>query len=234
MKRKRADGPETSALAPTEVASPQTPIGVVVVGGIDPTAGAGILADVRHLQVLGARAGAAATVIVPQDLRRLRKLVHLDIGLVLEQMRAAIQVVAPQTLKISLVPSPEHASALAVEANAWRRKTGGAVVYDPVLRASVGGALSAEPGPWLGQMLAAADVATPNLTEAGEIVAALAGGPLKEKKSPSEFAAAISARMAHDGPGAVVLKSAGPATDLVLGRAGGRGSPLDELRLRGD
>jgi hydroxymethylpyrimidine/phosphomethylpyrimidine kinase len=147
-------------------------------------------------------------------------------------MRSALETVAPQVIKVSVLPTAACARAVAAELNAWRRKTGGMAVYDPVLEASVGGRLSEAPGDWLRGILAAADVATPNLSEARTLAGAL-GAKQPNGESPADCASAISSAMAHDGPAAVVVKSASPGSDLVVGRSGGRGSPLDEVLLRG-
>jgi len=141
---------------------------VLAVGGSDPTAGAGVEADVRTLESLGVGSAVAITAIAVQDGVRVRSVRALAPKLVAEQMEAAFDAVPVAMVKCGMLARPAIVAAVAQVVG----ERGVPLVLDPVLRASGGEALGS---PALARALAErlvplARVVTPNLAEASAIV----------------------------------------------------------------
>jgi len=166
---------------------------VVVVGGVDPGGGAGLLRDVATAMALGARAHAVGTAWTEQDARvhRVEPRAPAAVGEALARAVAA----GPAAVKIGMAVGPATAAAI-LEALAG---FAGPVVMDPVLATSRGGML------WDGQprellpLARRATVVTPNAGEA----AALAGRAVSGEADAQ--AAALELRE-RDGLAGVLVK----------------------------
>jgi len=186
---------------------------VVVVGGLDPGGGAGLLRDVVTARARGARAVAVGTAWTEQGpgVHRVEPRAPAAVG------EALARAVAdrPAAVKVGMAVGPETAGALVDALTGY----GGPVVVDPVLATSRGGSL------WVGQprallpLLRRATLVTPNAGEA----AALAGVPVA---TAAEAEAAARSLLETAGLGAVLVKGGhldegGPTvTDLLVTRAG--------------
>ena len=140
------------------------PVAVVVVGGVDPSGGAGLLRDVATAAARGAQAHAVGTAWTAQGdgLHRVEPRAPQAVGQALAETIATVQ---PAAVKIGMAVGPATAAAL-VEALA---DYAGPVVVDPVLATSRGGALWAGEPEELVPLLRRAMLVTPNATEAAEI-----------------------------------------------------------------
>jgi hydroxymethylpyrimidine/phosphomethylpyrimidine kinase len=185
-------------------------IGVLVVGGLDPSGGAGLIRDALTAVAHGARplvVGAAWTKQGPG----VHRVEARDAGALHDSMRQALRA-GPAAVKVGMVPDAAAATAI-IDA---LRNFSGPVVIDPVLASSRGGRLFQGRLDELVPLLARATLATPNVPEA----AALTGVPIADLKD-----AAAAAR---------VLASRGLATVLVKGgHLGGPGDPVTDTLLTG-
>jgi hydroxymethylpyrimidine/phosphomethylpyrimidine kinase len=183
---------------------------VLVVAGVDPGGGAGLLRDLATVRALGARAqgietagtlqGAAVHRVDPRAPDSVRR-----------ALAEAVATLRPGAVKIGMAVGPATAAALVEGLGDYP----GPVVVDPVLATSRGGALWAgEPGDLL-PLLRRATVTTPNAREA----AALAGLAVT---TPEEAARAGRRLVDRDGLRAVLVKgghlagSDGPVVDLLV------------------
>ncbi len=189
---------------------------MVVVGGVDPGGGAGLLRDVATAAALGARAHAVGTAWTEQA-PGVHRVEPRDPAAVREALAAAVSG-RPAAVKIGMAVGPDTASAI-LEALAGYV---GPVVLDPVLASSRGGTLWAASPAELLPLARRATLVTPNAPEA----AALAGRPV----ATAAAAAAAGRRFVeHDGLAAVLIKGGhvsedpGRVTDVLVAAAAGGG-----------
>lgn len=195
---------------------------VAAIGGFDPSCGAGVVADARSIEAMGALPLAVVTAITVQSGSGVRASSPLPVAQVLAQLDELLARLPVLAVKIGQVPTAALARALA-------RRLGDAgvpVVLDPVLRASGGGSLASGSAPaaiakWL---LPVATLVTVNLSEAsvftGRRVASVAG------------MGRAAADLAGLGAAAVLVKGGhldGDPVDLLL--TGGREVLMRSRRL---
>jgi hydroxymethylpyrimidine/phosphomethylpyrimidine kinase len=187
---------------------------VLVAAGLDPSGGAGLLADLEALRAAGAGGWAVATALTAQGRGGARAMEPVRSGLVLRQIDALLDGgrERPRALKTGMLGSPENAVALAARFRAAPLASIPLVV-DPVLRSSSGLALLRDPrrrspAAVLEPLLERAALATPNWPE----LEALAGRPLDSEEEAVAAARALPAR-------AVLVKGGhreGEAVDVLV------------------
>lgn len=148
---------------------------VLVVAGLDPTGGAGLLADLEALDAVGARGWAVAAALTAQGPRGARGFEPASEAMLLAQLEALLDgPERPRAVKTGMLGTAALAGALAARL-ARPPLARAALVLDPVLAASSGAPLldtgGRSPGAALAPLLARAALATPNLPE----LAALTG-----------------------------------------------------------
>jgi len=187
---------------------------VLVCAGLDPSGGAGLVADLEALAAAGARGWAVATALTAQGPRGARAVVPAPPEMLLAQVEALLDGSRERlrAVKTGMLGSGANAAALAAILSG-RRLARVPLVVDPVLAASSGlplleaddarGALEA--------LLARAALATPNWPE----LEALAGRSLGSEEDAVRAARALPAR-------AVLVKGGhregAPVDLLVRGR----------------
>ena len=133
----------------------------MVVGGVDPGGGAGLLRDVATVAALGARAHAVETAWTEQG-PGLHRVEPRAPDAVRDALAEALVTHRPGAVKIGMAVGPATAAALLEALGDYA----GPVVVDPVLATSRGGALwAAEPRELL-PLLRRATLVTPNSIEA--------------------------------------------------------------------
>jgi len=191
------------------------PPSVVLLGGLDPGGGAGVLRDLLTVVELGAEASVVATCITEQDARRVTSVEPREPARVAQSLGAALtrfqRPGARVAVKIGMVATEEIAQ---VAAGAlWHAP--GPVVYDPVLRASSGGALYHGGRAAVLDLARASTLLTPNLGEAAWLL---------DRPVENLADATLAARdLVELGVRAVLLKGghlAGDATDVLVDQAG--------------
>jgi hydroxymethylpyrimidine/phosphomethylpyrimidine kinase len=194
---------------------------VIVVGGIDPSGGAGLLRDAATATARGARPHAIGTAWTVQG-DGVHRVEPREPAAVRSALAGAIAALRPAAVKIGMAVGPATAAAL-LEGLA---DYAGPIVVDPVLATSRGGALwEGEPRALL-PLLRRATLVTPNAVEAGALVAG--GAELETIATPDAAEAAGRRLVERDGLRAVLVKGGHlggtePAvTDVLVSAAGAR------------
>ncbi len=183
------------------------------IAGIDPTGGAGLLADVRVILRHGVRPAAVASAWTVQDSKGVHDLGPIGWRAVREAIRAVCADLRPAAAKTGLLPDAET-----VEAVAAALPTGIPLVVDPVLASSGGVAFLDARGiaALRKTLLPRAALVTPNLDEAAK----LAESDPRGSPTIRDFAQAIL----ETGCRAVLVKGGhapGPeVSDLLFDAAG--------------
>jgi hydroxymethylpyrimidine/phosphomethylpyrimidine kinase len=158
---------------------------VVVVGGVDPSAGAGLGRDLLTASDLGASVRLVGTAWTEQSRTGVRSVEARSPAAVEDAVRFAVRAPAPGAVKVGMIPGPAVADALVRGLEGYA----GPVIVDPVLAASSGGALWQGPRGGLWPVLRRATLVTPNAPEAAE----LSGRPALTLADARGVAAALRA-----------------------------------------
>lgn len=198
---------------------------VLVIGGLDPTGGAGVAADVRTLEHFHVGSAVVVTALTVQDGRSVTRVRRVPASLMREQLRCVLEALPVAAIKCGMLPS---ATAVEVVAG-FVAEHEIPLVVDPVLRSSGGQPLASRSAlsAIRAKLLPLAAVATPNLAEASLLVG---------MDIPDVDAMAVAARrILALGARAVVVKGghmAGAPIDVFavgrkVERLVGRRIPLD-------
>ncbi len=185
---------------------------VLVVAGLDPTGGAGLLADLEALSAAGARGWAVAAALTAQGPRGARGFEPASEAMLLAQIDALLDgPERPRAAKTGMLGTAALARVLAARL-ARPPLARVPLVVDPVLAASSGAPLletgGRPAGEALAPLLARAALATPNLPE----LALLAGDDVETDEDAIRAARRLPAR-------AVLVKGghrAGAPVDLLV------------------
>jgi hydroxymethylpyrimidine/phosphomethylpyrimidine kinase len=199
-------GVSTSDPAAGEPERARTPRALTIAGS-DSGGGAGIQADLKAFARCGVHGMSAITAITAQSTTGLSAIHAVPSQIVIAQVRAVVQDIGVDAVKVGMIGSAETARAVARAID--ELPAGTPVVVDPVMVAESGARLL-EPDAervLLAEILPRASVLTPNLPEARRL-AELAGDPAgagaAEEDEQREAEALVRAVLAL-GPGAVVL-----------------------------
>lgn len=183
--------------------SQRLPIALTIAGS-DSGGGAGIQADLKTFAALGVHGASVVTALTAQNTLGVRAIHCAPSQIVAAQIEAVLEDFAVAAIKIGMLGSAEIASVVAerLASQATRRVSGRAVfiVYDPVMIASSGDALSGAGFVEAARrLLPLVDCLTPNLAEAG----ALLGEPPARSEADMARQGAALVRL---GPRAVLMK----------------------------
>ena len=175
---------------------------VLTIAGVDPSGGAGVLADVKAISALSAYACAVVAALTAQNTRALTGVFPVPAAFVREQIDTLFADVRIDAAKIGMLGQAAVIRAVAEGLRHWKPPH---VVLDPVMIAKSGDALLAKDavGALVEALLPCASVLTPNLPEAGVLLGERAPENLKEMRRAAER---LRERMAHAGSRWVVLK----------------------------
>ena len=175
---------------------------VLTIAGVDPSGGAGVLADVKAISALSAYACAVIAALTAQNTRAVTGIHAVPAAFVREQIDTLFADVRIDAAKIGMVGQAPVIREVADRLAHWKPVH---VVLDPVMIAQSGDALleKAAVGALLEALLPCATVLTPNLPEAGVLLDERAPENLKEMRRAAER---LRGRMAHAGSRWVVLK----------------------------
>ena len=164
------------------------PASLLVVAGLDPSGGAGLLADVRVAERHGLRAVGAVSALTEQTTAGVRAVHSPGAELLGAQLTALLGDVEIAAGKVGLLADEDCCAAVA-EALAL---TGAPLVWDPVLRAGAGDVplYRGDPARALALLADHLALVTPNLAEA----AALVGFEVTDRAGMRRAAAALAAR----------------------------------------
>ena len=189
---------------------------VLLVGGLDPSGGAGLLIDAMVVREIGLHPVLAATSITVQNTTRVARRYDLPALLVGEQLNVAAEEFSLGAVKAGMLPTAEIVETLAEWLSARPRLP---LVLDPVLRATSGGELvDAGSMPAMARFLfPRSRLITPNLEEAR----AFTGRAIKDRDDVTKAADALL----EMGPAWVLVKgghsSGDEAVDYLASKRGG-------------
>lgn len=186
---------------------------VLIIAGLDPSGGAGILADAAVVGEHGLHAAGVVTALTEQDSTQCYRVTPVDPAVLAAQLDRVLDDLEIGGVKIGMLAGT---GTLKVVAAALERLRGTPVVLDPVLRASSGAQLfDGDPERDFDALLGRATVVTPNLEE----LAALTGCRVSSRKEMTE-----AARRLRERRGAAVLAKGGhlegEAVDLLIDESG--------------
>lgn len=171
---------------------------VLVIAGLDPSGGAGLLADVATAWARGVHAAGVVTALTVQDSARCHAWEPVDPGMVDRQIEVLVEDLAIAAVKVGMLGTRQMAQAVA-RALGGLVSRGVPVVVDPVLNASVGTPLAdGEASEVMAPLLALATLLTPNRMEAEALSGLVVDG------ADDQLRAARALRQL--GPAAVLLK----------------------------
>ncbi len=145
-----------------------TPPRILIIAGSDSGGGAGIQADIKTVTMLGGHAMTAITAITAQNTLGVSAVHPVPVDMVVAQMRACIDDIGVDAVKIGMIGSADiaHAVADVLEALAVP------IVFDPVMIATSGAVLADDATiAAFTRLMRLASIVTPNLPE----LAALGG-----------------------------------------------------------
>lgn len=219
------DRPSSPDAQPPLTAAPAGRVpNVLTVAGTDPSGGAGIQADLKTFSALGAYATTVVTALVAQNTRGVQAVHHVPPDFVTAQLDSLLADVRVDAVKIGMLGDAGNVRAVAA---ALRRYAPPYVVVDPVMVAKSGDRLLAPAAVQAlrDELLPYADLVTPNLPEAADLLGEAEATDEEQMHGQLE-------RLGKLGP-AVLLKGGhllGPrCTDLL--RVDGRVTRLTAARV---
>ena len=175
---------------------------VLSIAGVDPSGGAGVLADVKAISALRAYACAVVAALTAQNTREVTGVFPIPPDFVRAQIDTLFADVRIDAVKIGMVGAAPVIRAVADALAHWQPPH---VVLDPVMVAKSGDALLARDaiGALVEALVPHATVLTPNLPEAGALLAQRPPESLAEMRRAADR---LRERMTHAGTRWVVLK----------------------------
>lgn len=141
---------------------------VLIVAGSDSGGGAGIQADIKTVAMLGGHPMTAVTALTAQNTLGIQEIMPVPAEFVVKQMRACIEDIGVDAVKVGMIGSGETACAVADVLEKFALPT----VFDPIMVATTGSMLADESTiAAFSRLMSLATVVTPNLPE----LAALGG-----------------------------------------------------------
>jgi hydroxymethylpyrimidine/phosphomethylpyrimidine kinase len=192
--------PASAAAGGTDRGSARTRTALSIAGS-DSGGGAGVQADLKAFARCGVHGMSAITAITAQSTVGVSAVQPLPGDMVIAQVRAVIEDIGADAVKVGMLGTSEVA--LAVAQVLQELPAGTPVVVDPVMVAESGARLldTDAQRALVQEILPLATVLTPNLLEARALVGREAGGDEGEDEEAEELACALLAL----GPSAVVV-----------------------------
>jgi hydroxymethylpyrimidine/phosphomethylpyrimidine kinase len=184
----------------------------LTIAGMDPSGGAGILADVKAMSALGAYACAVVAALTAQNTKTVTDISVIDDQFIRAQIDTLFADVRIDAVKIGMLGQVRAIETVADRLAHWKPTH---IVLDPVMVAKSGDLLLAQAAvsTLREQLLSIATVITPNLPEAGVLLERRAPETLKDMRSAAER---LRNQMAYDGHRWVLLKGGHlPGNDTI-------------------
>lgn len=168
---------------------------VLSIAGSDPSGGAGIQGDLKTFAAHRVFGCAVVTVLTAQNTRGVDAVHGVDAAFVERQLITLLDDVAIHAIKVGMLGSAPVVRAVAA---VLRRHPDIPVVLDPVLHASAGGALLDDTGlkALVGELLPLVTLVTPNVPEAGALLAADAPASVDDAHRVARALVRLGARAA--------------------------------------
>ena len=176
---------------------------VLTLAGSDSSGGAGIQADLKTFEAIGVHGTSAITCVTAQNPLEVRDVQPISAKSVEAQIRAVVEVLAPQVVKTGMLYSAEIIQCVNLALDRDLR-----LIVDPVM-ISTSGAMLLQPSAVaaLKELMRRAYLVTPNVDEAEHLL----GGKLSE---PEDLRAA--ARQLHEEYGCAALLKGGHLENLQV------------------
>ena len=187
----------------------------LTIAGVDPSGGAGVLADVKAFSALGAYACAVVAALTAQNTQAVTGVLPVAPEFIARQIDTLFADVRIDAVKIGMLGEAPVIAVVAERLAHWKAPR---IVLDPVMVAKSGDALLAKAavGALREVLVPLADVITPNLPEAGVLLEARPPEHVKEMTRAAERLHALMG----SGERWVWLKGGhlpgGDATDLLF------------------
>jgi hydroxymethylpyrimidine/phosphomethylpyrimidine kinase len=158
---------------------------VLTIAGVDPSGGAGVLADVKTISALGGYACGVVTALTAQNTRSVTGVMPVAREFVAAQIDMLLSDVRIDATKIGMLGEAAVIATVAERLTHWQAAN---IVLDPVMVAKSGDALLAKSavGVLRESLLPLALVVTPNLPEAGVLLEARAPDSVREMRTAAE------------------------------------------------
>lgn len=188
---------------------------ILSIAGVDPSGGAGSLADVKTISALGGYACAVITALTAQNTSAVTGVLPISPPFVGEQIDTLISDVRIDATKIGMVGQAPVIEMVADRLSHWQLAP---IVLDPVMVAKSGDSLleKSAVGALREALLPLATIITPNLPEAGVLLGSRSAESMKEMHRAAEK---LRGLMRGDGERWVLLKGGhlpgSDATDLL-------------------
>lgn len=186
-------------------------VSALTIAGSDPSGGAGIQADLKTFAALGVYGMAALTALTAQNTREVAGVHEVPLEFVALQIDTVLADITPDAVKTGMLANAAIIGVVAAKAREHGFRN---LVVDPVMVAKSGDRLLREDAvrALREELLPLADVVTPNLPEAADIV----GRPVETVEDMRDAARAIHGMGAKN----VVVKgghlAGGTVTDLLF------------------
>jgi hydroxymethylpyrimidine/phosphomethylpyrimidine kinase len=184
---------------------------VLVLGGLDPSGQAGLLADIEAVRAGGGFPLGVATALTAQG-KSVFRMRPIETSVLRAQLRALEELGSPRAMKLGMAPSRSILGLVRKTAEHWSIPW----VVDPVVRTSRGNKLSSlGPRDYLG-LAAGRVVMTPNIPEAGWLLGTAPPRNVAEAEGAAQKLLAL-------GFGGVVVKGGhlrGPPVDILAFEGG--------------
>jgi hydroxymethylpyrimidine/phosphomethylpyrimidine kinase len=188
----------------------------LTIAGVDPSGGAGVLADVKTMSALGAYGCAVIAALTAQNTQGVTGVFPVPADFVRQQIDTLFADLRIDATKVGMVGQAPVILAVAERLFHWQPAH---IVVDPVMIAKSGDALLERSaiGALREALLPLATVLTPNLPEAGVLLEIRAPDSVREMHRAAEQ---LREKMAHAGERWVLLKGGhlpgNDATDLLF------------------
>ena len=108
---------------------------VMLVGGTDPTGGAGLAADIATCRLVQGYPMPVVSCVTSQDSKGFRRMQAVDLDIFRDQIESVLNDVVPDAIKIGMLPSAKH---MRILAELLCLHEHGPVVFDPVMAPTAG------------------------------------------------------------------------------------------------
>lgn len=108
---------------------------IMLVGGTDPTGGAGLAADIATCRLVQGYPMPVVSCVTSQDSKGFRRLQEIDPDMFRDQLESVLNDVVPDAVKVGMLPSARH---MRILAELLCLHEHGPVIFDPVMAPSEG------------------------------------------------------------------------------------------------
>lgn len=175
------------------------------IAGLDPSGGAGVLADVKTFSALGVYGMAAVTALTIQNTMGVERVEAVEAQTVYDQVVAVMRDIHPDAVKIGMVG---NAATIEAIAKALEERKPRWIVVDPIILSSSGKPLMAEDAlaTFVERLLPLASIVTPNMPEAKRLAEACGMVTLSSEEYSQSSLEEMAIALMRRGVSSVLIK----------------------------